>query len=243
LRHGEVLVFARFLAASDRDLTELSTLLSEDERERADRFVFARHRREFTIARAVLRLLLARIVGAQARELAFIYGAKGKPALDPRVPRSSSVRFNVSHSGELALYAVALDREVGVDVERRRDDIDCDGLAARFFSRTEKAELLALSAHERLDAFFRCWTRKEALIKATGAGLSMSLDAFDVTLKPGDAPRVLGMRQGGAEAMRWSLCDLPVDPAYAAALAVESGDARARCWSVGELGDRLRDAL
>lgn len=127
----------------------------------------------------------------------------------------------MSHSCDVALIAVARDREVGVDVERLRDGVDLEGIARRFFSPTEVSALLALPQHHRQEAFFSCWTRKEAYIKARGSGLSMPLDGFDVSLAPDAPAALLTTRPDPMDATRWSLYSFDPALAYLAALAVE----------------------
>jgi len=190
--------------------------LSEEERERAARFRFERHRRRFIAAHAALRGILSRATGQPPEALRFVSGPYGKPALE-----QSRVRFNLSHSGELALVAVALGRDVGVDVELVRPEIAGERIAERFFSPGEVAALRAQPEEGRVEAFFHCWTRKEAFIKAKGEGLSHPLDSFDVSLIPGEPARLLATRPDPGEASRWSLIEVPVPPGYTAALAVE----------------------
>jgi len=187
--------------------------LAEEERTRASRFHFDKHRRHFVAGRGFLRALLARYLDTTPEEVQFAYGPYGKPVLDGE-HRESSLRFNASHSGDWALYAFVQDHEVGVDVEYIKADFETEGIAERFFSALEVQTLYALADEEKPAAFFRCWTRKEAYIKAIGSGLSHPLDSFDVTFAPGE-PAALSRAEG------WSLFDLEVAPEYAAALAIE----------------------
>lgn len=206
-----------------------AALLAPDEHARADRFRFERDRRRFTVARGVLRALLGRYLGTDPRGVAFRYESHGKPALDGE-PAAHGIRFNVSHSGEMALYALARGRELGVDVEEVRRMEDGLKIAERFFSEAEVAAFRALPDGIRDDAFFNCWTRKEAYIKAVGEGLSFPLHAFDVSLAPGEPARLLASRDP-RQAERWSLRGLP-DPApgYRAAVVVEGEGWEPACW-------------
>jgi 4'-phosphopantetheinyl transferase len=172
------------LHALDVDAGPLARLLSADEGERAGRFAFERDRRRYVVARARLRQLLGERLGAAPESLRFVYHAHGKPAL-ARCPGQRDLRFNVSHCGEVAAYAFADGREVGVDIEEVRALPDADALAMRFFSPDERAAYLSLPRQARPRGFFNCWTRKEAFVKALGAGLSQPLDAFDVSRAPG----------------------------------------------------------
>ncbi len=209
-------------------------LLSADEQERARRFRFDRDRDRFTVARGLLRHLLGRYLGVDPARLRFAYNAHGKPALEdpqPDAPGKECPQFNVSHSAGLALYACAREAAVGVDLERRRPLSDMAQVAARFFSSREQALLRALPPERRLDAFYACWTRKEAYVKARGEGLSLPLDRFSVSLAPGEPARLLHVEDDprGEQVARWSLHDLAPAAGYAAALAVEGHGRRLVC--------------
>lgn len=191
--------------------------LSPDERERAGRYRFERDRAQFVAARGALRALLTGYVGEPAGQIALAAGAYGKPCA-PAWPR---LRFNLSHAGDRAVYAVALDREVGVDIEELRPELAGRAIAAQFFSAHELRELDRLPSAAWAEGFFTCWTRKEAYIKARGLGLSLDLAQFDVSLAPGEAAALLATRDNPAEAGRWSLHALDAGPGYIAALAAE----------------------
>jgi 4'-phosphopantetheinyl transferase len=155
-----------------------------------------------------------------AATVEFVYGPQGKPMLAPTLQNvSSTLRFNASNSGNLAAYAFAHGCEIGVDVERHRALPDFENIARRFFSPEETAELLELSPGEKTSAFFNCWTRKEAFIKALGGGLSIPLDSFRVTLGPGVAARMVSLDGSNDAARRWTLYDFIPAPDYAGAIA------------------------
>jgi 4'-phosphopantetheinyl transferase len=235
LAPGEVHVWRAALNLPTEQVGALWPLLSSDERERASRFRFQRHRDEFVVARGLLRTILARYLRTEAGQLHFTYGPQGKPALTPDTG-GANLRFNLSHSHELALYALTVGREVGVDLEYMRADFASLDTAARFFSPREVAQLIALPAGQQTAAFFNCWTRKEAYIKARGEGLSLPLDQFDVSLAPGEPARLLGVLNDEREAARWTIGELRPGPGYAAALAVEGPCARLRLWQWPPLG-------
>lgn len=197
-------------------------MLEPDEINRASRFHFEKHRNHFIVARGFLRSVVARYLEMRPEALRFSYGAYGKPAL----ASEHLLRFNLSHSHEVALLAVTLDAELGVDVEHIRADFASEEIARRFFSRAEVEVFNALPQEEQVAAFFRCWTRKEAYIKAIGKGLSQALDAFDVTLAPDAAPALL--RASDDDASRWLLRNVDVGEGYAGALAVERPVAEVR---------------
>jgi len=222
LEAGTVHVWRVALNKEDDQLERFRATLEPHELERAGRFHFDKHRRHFIVARGFLRWVVARYLQTQPDALRFSYSDYGKPALEAE----HALRFNLSHSNEVALLAVTLDAELGVDVEHIRADFASEDIARRFFSRAEVDVFNALPPQERVAAFFRCWTRKEAYIKAIGKGLSQALDEFDVTLAPGIAPALL--RAKDDDASRWWLTDIDVGEGYAAALAVERSVAKVR---------------
>ncbi len=191
-------------------------VLSPDERERAARFRVGRPRRNFILTRGTLRCLAATYVRVEPQQLSFRYSEHGKPTLDG----PSEIRFNVSHTDGLALLAFVRARDIGVDVEKIEAARDAKKLAERFFSLRERSLLENLSGEELHAAFFRCWTRKEAYVKALGEGLSLPLDQFDVSVAPDELHALLATRPDSVEASRWRLRDLRTIPGYAAALAV-----------------------
>jgi 4'-phosphopantetheinyl transferase len=207
------LVVAR-LDESAEGVAALATLLSKSEQDRAARFRFERDRRRYTVARGRLRELLASRLGEEPRALEFVYGDNGKPAL-----AHASLHFNVSHCGDLAVYAFSRERAIGVDVEALHPIREADGIAAQFFSRVETQAFCALDAASRTLGFYNCWTRKEAMVKAIGDGLAMPLDGFAVSLAPGDTARVLHIagRQGDGG---WRLHSFTPRPGFVAALAI-----------------------
>jgi 4'-phosphopantetheinyl transferase len=224
----EVQVWRLELDTVPSDGWSWENLLSADERERAGRFHFARDRRRFTAARGLLRTLLGGYLQADPGELRFRYSHKGKPALDGK-HQESGLCFNVSHSDEVALLAFARAGELGVDVERVRQDCEVQEIAQRFFSSAEQKALAALPAAQQYRAFFNCWTRKEAFVKAKGGGLSLPLDQFDVSLAPGEPAELLATRPDPAEKQRWSLWALDAGEEYAAALIVAGSGLRVTC--------------
>lgn len=206
--------------------------LSADERARAERFHFQRDRERFVVARGALRAILGLYLNRAPQCLSFRSSAHGKPALVLK-DGEDPIRFNVSHSRGMALYAITYGRAVGIDLEYMRSDLEVEQIAERFFSRREIATLRALPASLRRYAFFLCWTRKEAYIKARGEGLSLPLDQFDVSLVPGETAALLDTRPDLDEALRWSLRELkPGLSGYAAALAVEGDDWSLALWQL-----------
>lgn len=197
---------------------ELARTLSPDETARALRFRFERDQSRFVAARGLLRALLSRMTGVAPERLTFDYNGFGKPAL-AKESGGEQVHFNVSHAGGLAVYALAWEREVGVDVEPLRRLPDMEELAARVFGPSERAALYALPATEQPKAFLNGWTRKEAVLKACGWGLMDDLHALQVTCAPGEMAQILQVPSSLPEASCCSLSELTVAPGYAAALA------------------------
>ncbi len=168
--------------------------------------------------------------------MAFSYGPRGKPALAQSI-EAGALKFNLSHSGELALVAVTQERDIGVDLEEIRLIEDADQIAEKFFSPRENETLRALSGAEKLEAFFHCWTRKEAYLKATGDGLARPTKSFDVTLAPGEPVRLVNVEGQSLEASRWSLVGLVPARGYVGAVAVQG-----HTWTLNTDSDSTRVA-
>jgi 4'-phosphopantetheinyl transferase len=224
-------VWAASLLIPDETVAAYRALLAPDELARADRFKFPRHRRRFIASQAYVRQILGRYLRQPPATVTFARTERGKPFL-PHASAVSDLRFNVSHSHEMAVYAVILNHEIGIDIERLRPMPDAAQIAARFFSASEQAALLDLPPEERNLGFFRCWTRKEAFIKAIGQGLYHPLDHFSVSLAP-DAPAgVLAVYAQPTEAERWSLREFQPASDYVGALAVRAPITQISYWRV-----------
>ncbi len=223
LEAGEVHVWRMELEQPQEVLEKFRGTLEADELQRASRFHFDKHRNSFVAARGFLRRVLSRYLDTNPAALRFSYGEYGKPTLD------GTLHFNMSHSHGLALLGITEGRQIGVDVEHLRADFATEDIARHFFSHLEVESFGRLQKEEQVAAFFRCWTRKEAFIKATGRGLSQSLDAFDVTLAPGVAAELLRIEKD--QASRWSMSDIDVGADYAGALVVEGRASNIRFWN------------
>jgi 4'-phosphopantetheinyl transferase len=213
---GEIHIWYAFPKVHHLDL-DAHTLLSRDELERVARFRFESDRQNFLFCRSMLRILLASYLGTSPAELRFAYSAHGKPSL---AKPSGNLEFNVTHSDGMVLFALSLRKRVGVDVEHIRRDLNVEEIAGRFFSASEKHALMRSS--DMHDAFFHCWTRKEAFVKARGEGLSCPLESFDVSVTADTQEVALITRPDAREAQSWRLWSLNSFPGYAAAVAVES---------------------
>jgi 4'-phosphopantetheinyl transferase len=210
-------------------------LLSLDERRRAERIVIDRPQNQFIVARGTLRLLLGRYLQQRPERIELTCDAHGKPCLTLQ-DAGAGLHFNLSHSHELALFALTRMGAVGIDVEQVRASVRCDDLAVRFFSAHEVKALQSLPTAERHEAFFACWTRKEAFLKAKGTGLRLPLDQFDVTVQPDAPARLLRVGWDAGEVERWQLYNVAVRAGYRAAMAVGAGAVQVRHRSASNWG-------
>lgn len=218
-------VWHAWLERDAQVISQFESILSADEKTRAARFHFERDRNRYIVARGVLRRLLGKYLDRAPATLQFTYGAYGKPALaETTVP--SDLCFNLAHSGTLAVYAIALGRNVGVDVEQIRPEFSGDDVARRYFSQQEVTDLRSLPPDARALGFFQCWTRKEAYLKALGTGLQTPLDSFSVTLAPS---RPAAFQSGVAAS--WHLADFRPAEGYAAAVVYDGDSTPFECFS------------
>jgi 4'-phosphopantetheinyl transferase len=229
LHPDEVHVWRADLEVRQPELLSLRETLSADEPARAEKFHSPVDRARYLAGRGILRTLLARYLGTRPGDLRFCRQAHGKPALAPG-SGGEDLRFNLSHSQSLALFAFALRREVGVDLEYVRPSQTDGRLAERFFSPQEVAALRALPESAQTEAFFHCWTRKEAYIKARGGGLSIGLASFAVSLAPGQLANLPITAHDGPEAGTWSLRALAPGGGYVGAVAAEGADWSLALW-------------
>jgi 4'-phosphopantetheinyl transferase len=222
----EIHVWQADMARSDEERARWEATLSPDEKERADRFHFMKDRNRFVVARGLLRELLGRYLRQAPASLEFSYGEYGKPSLSGE-NASSGLCFNLSHSSDLAVYAIAGERNLGIDVEHIRPEAAGDRIAERFFSAREVNDLRTLPAEARVEGFFHCWTRKEAYLKATGMGLQIALGSFAVSLSPGQPTQFLS-----GVAPRWHLAAYRPAEGYVAALVYDGSPSAIRYLSV-----------
>ncbi len=208
-----------WLAQLDLDpdqVRQFALLLSPDELLRANRYRFERDRRRFIVARATLRKLLGGCLAVAPDAVVFAYARNGKPLIaDP----ASDIQFNVSHAHERVLYAISRSHVLGVDIEYLHREVDHDALSRRFFTPREYAELQRIPESGRKHAFLTCWTRKEAVIKATGDGLALLLDRFEVSVVPEVAPQILGFTAATRQASDWTMYTADIGGDYVATVA------------------------
>ena len=214
-------------------------MLSVDEHMRAGRFHFERDQKRFIARHGILRELLGSYLGVKANEIRLSMGKNGKPRI-AETSGKGTVHFNLSHSDGLALFAFARNHEIGVDLEHIRDISEMEQIVDRFFSPGEKTFLRVLPQNLRRNAFFNCWTRKEAFIKAIGVGLSWSLDKFDVAPVSGEGETPpISARDLGEDA-DWAIHTLKPDSEFVGALAVKCRGVALRCFSWMAAGANLR---
>jgi 4'-phosphopantetheinyl transferase len=226
LTKQEVHIWQARLDVDSAAIQRLSSYLSGHEKQRASRFVVAKDGVRFTVARGILRELLGGYLGQLPGDIRLETGPRGKPSV-PASAGAPDLRFNLSHSHGFALYAFALERELGIDVEKIRPEVVLEGIEKNYLSVRELQELRALPDELRPEGFFLCWTRKEAYIKARGEGLHIPLHSFDVSLTPGK-PAILN----STDRDRWSVHSLQPEPGFAGALVAEAhgGPLRLREW-------------
>jgi 4'-phosphopantetheinyl transferase len=229
LEPDEVHVWRAALDVTNSTVEDLLTTLCTAERQRAGRFHFQKDRKQFIVARALLRIILGRYLAREPSELSFCYNQYGKPEL-LSADRTQIIHFNLSHARELALIAVAQNCDVGIDLEYIRLDLPWEEMAQSCFSPRERAILHQLPAAMKASVFFTVWTRKEAYIKATGKGLSLPLDQIDVSVMLGEPAQLLNVQWDDREASRWLLQELTPGSGYVAALATAAGDWQIKLW-------------
>jgi 4'-phosphopantetheinyl transferase len=229
----EVHVWRASLNSTAAEVKILKHTLMAEELRRAGRYHFQKDREHFIVARGLLRTILGRYLDVEPGQVRFCYGAHGKPALEVE-PGEDTLSFNLSHSHGLALFAVSRGRELGIDLEYVQAHLADDQITERFFSPREVELLRGLPKDVQREAFFIFWTRKEAFIKATGKGLSLPLNQFEVSLVPGKPIVLLGANGDHQETFRWSLQPLAAGSGYAAALCVEGHDWMLKGWQLSE---------
>lgn len=216
---GQIDLWLTKIGLSGEQINQYANLLSRDELERANSFHFEHHREAFCIGRGILRSILSRYLLVEPKYIHLEYSAYGKPAVSGEA--AGVLDFNLAHSGEWVLYAISLPRRIGVDIEQVQAKEGWVQIAQSFFAPREIQTLLALPGERQLSAFYACWTRKEAFIKALGKGLSYPLDKFCVSVAREDAPRLLAVQDESEAIDDWNLFDIPIDGKYQATLAAE----------------------
>lgn len=221
LSGDDVQVWLGAVPANDTEVSAYTLLLDEPERRRADRFQVAASRNEFVFGRAMLRILLGNCLDIDPAMVNIGYGTRGKPRLEGLTTKDLNLHFNLAHSHSLVAIALALGREVGVDIEWRERSIDWPSIAGRIFSEMELCEMRALSSSDQELAFYHGWTRKEAYLKAIGKGLCEDISTIEVTFAPEKPTAVLNLPNASTATQFWKIHDLPLPAGYVGALVIE----------------------
>ncbi len=217
---NEIHIYRSSLESNAEELKGSELLLSSDELQKAYRYKFEKDRDHYIAGRTRLRNILGKYLNQSPDKIIFSYTEKGKPFI-----KDSPVKFNLAHSGDKAVFAFAENLEVGIDIEYMREMPDALQIATRFFSDEEVNEFSKVCEDKIRTAFFNCWTRKEAFIKAVGEGLSYPLKDFTVTLLPGVEPKIKWIKDKNKELKEWSLINIQTDRNYISSLAVKASEA------------------
>ncbi|HWD94265.1 MAG TPA: 4'-phosphopantetheinyl transferase superfamily protein [Verrucomicrobiae bacterium] len=231
LADNEVHVWATTLAVPARVLEEFAAILSPDEIDRAHKFKFEKHRNRYIAGRGALRKILGKYLRGDAAAARFVYSANGKPALAGDFA-GAGLHFNLAHTEDLALVAVTRIGVVGVDVECVRPVKEMDALVARFFSPRENEAFQKVADEIKPAAFFNLWTRKEALLKATGEGITRSLSLVEVSFLPGEPARLEAIAGDAEKAAQWSLRELTPAAGFTGAVAIQARSIDVQCWKL-----------
>jgi 4'-phosphopantetheinyl transferase len=225
----DVHIWRAVLDLPSSSLQEFKSKLSADERIKADRFRFERDRNRFIVSSGILKTILGYYIGTEPGEIRFCYENRGKPRLDDAF-HDTGIHFNVCHSEGLALYIFTRDHKVGIDIERVRDFPEMVQIIEQFFSVREKMVFRRLPDSKKREAFFNCWTRKEAFIKAIGEGFFYPLNQFDVSFAPDEPSRLLTIEGDSEKVSQWLMGSIKPALGFTAAFAVQSHDWRLHFW-------------
>jgi 4'-phosphopantetheinyl transferase len=212
-----------------KEVEKYAETLSQQERERAAKFTFPDKYEEYVVSRGLLRKVLAQVLNQSACEFQFDYSASKKPYLSKQYAEKT-ISFNLSHSHGQVLVAISVDRNIGIDIEKIRPNVEYEKLAKRFFSAAEHTALMLLPIGERVVAFFATWTRKEAFVKAEGKGIAFGLSEFDVNIGPRESPVMLATRWNPDDVSIWSMANIECEENYFATIVADGGDFQLRFW-------------
>ena len=229
LSEDEIHIWAACIDVAPTVSAALAVSLSEEERTRANRFRFRQHQSRFIAGRGLLRAIVSHYLQIEPARVEFKYNSEGKPELT-RPFDGSGIHFNLTHSEDLVLIAVTTIGPVGIDVERVRVNKDAKELVNWFCSPRERELFETLAAQEKQLAFFNLWTRKEALLKATGEGIAQLLSQVEVTFRPGEPARFIAVSGDSERGSRWSVYNLSPAPHFVAAVVIQTEDAQLRLW-------------
>jgi len=213
----------------EEEVKNYALTLSEEEQERAARFTFPGKYKEYVVSRGLLRRALAHVLKQPVTEFKFSYTESKKPYLSAK-HLDQTLSFNISHSHGQALVAISLNRNIGIDIEKIRPDVEYEKLALRFFSTEEYKQLMLLPQDARARSFFAIWTRKEAFVKAIGKGIAFGLSEFDVNINPEEPPLMLATRWNPKDASLWSMATIDTENDFIGTLATDGGEFQLRHW-------------
>src|SRR5215203_1622304 len=225
----EVHVWRVFLDSPELEIESFLRILSVEELGRASRFHFEKDKKRFIVARGILRNILSHYLGICPQNILFEYTAQGKPSLASG-GGEANLRFNLSHSNEVALYAISRCRNIGIDIERVQDDIAIDEISKKFYSHNEIGVLANINKNDRSRLFFQYWTRKEAILKGTGKGISFPMEQCDVSTISGRVLSPVILPGNNEESVCWYVQDLFPGHGYVAAIGADSDDCKILCW-------------
>ncbi|PHN08618.1 4'-phosphopantetheinyl transferase family protein [Flavilitoribacter nigricans] len=224
---GEVHLWKVELTVPAPTLDHYQTIIAQEEKERAAKFYFEKDRHQYIVGRARLRLLLGRYLDLAPQAVRFEFNQFGKP----NFPNEQGLQFNISHSGGLAVMGFTRDAAIGVDLEKINPNIEVKLIASRFFAEVEKRQILALPTERQASAFYRCWTSKEAFIKAHGQGLSLPLDQFEVEIHPDRKAALKNVHWEPELVESWSIIDFVPEDGFVGAVMCDTTIERVRCYS------------
>lgn len=226
LAPNQIHLWRVFLNQPPEQIQQLSQTLSADENARSNRFHFQKDRNNFIVSRGTLRMILSRYLNLSPQNLKFTYSTQGKPALHTE----TEIFFNLSHSHQLALYAITLNREIGIDIEFIRPIAEAENIVKNYFSPKEITIFNTISPAHKPEAFFNAWTRKEAYLKATGQGLIQPLNTIEVSITPGEPAKLLSINGDTQKASQWTLTHLTPHPNYIACVAIPAHNLDYKYW-------------
>jgi 4'-phosphopantetheinyl transferase len=229
LSSNEIHIWCANLDLSIEQIEMFSLTLSADEKIRAQRFHFERHKKFFIAARGILRAILSRYLDIEPHQVRFNYGTRGKPEI-AEIYGFKNLEFNLSHSEEIALYAITNASKIGIDIEKIRPITDAEQIAKRFFSAKEYTWLSELSPSEKPAAFFSLWTCKEAYLKAIGEGLAFGLDRFEISISPNESPKIISIQGNYQAGIPWVLQQLNPVFGYVGSVAVKADNPCFNYW-------------
>ncbi len=227
---GFIDVWLTRIDLSDEEIKKYVETLSEDEKVRAAKFSVPYKYDEYVVSRGLLRKALSHVLKQDPLDFQFEYTESNKPYLSQK-NINGSIAFNLSHSHGRALIAISVDRNMGIDIEKIRPEVEYEKLAGRFFSEAEYAALMLLPSAERIKAFFATWTRKEAFVKAVGKGIAFGLSEFDVNVDAHAQPLMLATRWNPADVSTWLMTNIDVEDNYCACIATDGGEFQLRYWA------------